>query len=78
MKEDESSQEMTEEQKSLLSIYHSAFDDEYVDHDLIVALIQHIQSKEKNNEGAVLVFLPGYDDIITLQYVFSGILYFGF
>lgn len=39
--------------------------DEKIDLDLIVALIRHIVNKEE--EGAILVFLPGWDNISSLN-----------
>ncbi|XP_067667138.1 3'-5' RNA helicase YTHDC2-like isoform X1 [Haliotis asinina] len=53
------------EDRELLNVYHHSFDDEKVDTDLISALIYAIMSSKK--EGAILVFLPGYDDIVTLR-----------
>ncbi|XP_078524019.1 ATP-dependent DNA/RNA helicase DHX36 isoform X3 [Lissotriton helveticus] len=40
-------------------------DDDKIDHDLIVALIRHIVLK--GEDGAILVFLPGWADISTLN-----------
>ncbi|XP_073241899.1 3'-5' RNA helicase YTHDC2-like [Porites lutea] len=59
------SNEISEESKELLSIYHKTFDDDRVDLDLIISLLTYICTNE--TEGAVLVFLPGYDEIITLR-----------
>ncbi|XP_046559065.1 3'-5' RNA helicase YTHDC2-like [Haliotis rubra] len=53
------------EDREILNVYHHSFDDEKVDTDLISALIYAIMSSKK--EGAILVFLPGYDDIVTLR-----------
>jgi HrpA-like RNA helicase len=41
-------------------------DDERVDQNLVVAVVQHIHT-ECGDDGAVLVFLPGYDDIVGLK-----------
>ena len=56
---------MSEEEKQRLEFYHNTFDDDKVDISLILCLLTYIcRNKE---EGAILVFLPGYDDIITLR-----------
>ncbi|XP_077594067.1 3'-5' RNA helicase YTHDC2 [Stigmatopora nigra] len=49
----------------LLKTYHHNFDDEFVDLDLIVELLHKICST--TTHGAVLIFLPGYDDIMSLK-----------
>ena len=59
----ELSQEMTEEEKEMLRLYTASVDTDIVDHDLVLHLLRHIHSNQP--EGAVLVFLPGYDDIAT-------------
>ncbi|KRT80786.1 Ankyrin repeat-containing protein [Oryctes borbonicus] len=48
----------------LTEIYDRTISDDIIDYDLIIAIIQHIQSKI-NNEDGILIFLPGYDDIIS-------------
>lgn len=51
----------------LLSQYHSQFDDSQVDYDLIMALLLYIfKSSEFCQQGSVLIFLPGWDDINKL------------
>lgn len=57
--------ELSPEDQELLKLYHHSFDDEFVDLDLIMTLLHHICST--TNEGAILVFLPGYDEIVTLK-----------
>ncbi|GAB6019416.1 3'-5' RNA helicase ythdc2 [Chamberlinius hualienensis] len=57
--------EVDEETKHLLDIYHSTFDDENVDVDLIMTLLYKII--QYSEEGAILVFLPGYDEIVTIR-----------
>ncbi|XP_022100852.1 probable ATP-dependent RNA helicase YTHDC2 [Acanthaster planci] len=57
--------DISDEDKELLQAYHHSFDDERVDLNLIVSLLTYIS--EKSEEGAVLVFLPGYDDIVALR-----------
>ncbi|XP_023236112.1 probable ATP-dependent RNA helicase YTHDC2 [Centruroides sculpturatus] len=56
---------ISEEDKELLDIYYHSFDDDKVDLDLILCLLQKIISSR--DEGAVLVFLPGYDEIVSLR-----------
>lgn len=57
--------ELSEEEKELLNLYQHSFDDDKVDIELILSLVIKILSTSK--EGAVLIFLPGYDDIVTLR-----------
>ncbi|XP_034751396.1 3'-5' RNA helicase YTHDC2 isoform X2 [Etheostoma cragini] len=59
------SAEMSTEEQELLKLYHHSFDDEWVDLDLIMDLLNNICST--TSEGAVLIFLPGYDDIVALR-----------
>uniref|UniRef100_A0A2A4JX34 RNA helicase n=1 Tax=Heliothis virescens TaxID=7102 RepID=A0A2A4JX34_HELVI len=49
----------------LLDVYHHTFSEELIDHDLMLALIKHIHVSLP--KGSILVFLPGYDDIVTLR-----------
>lgn len=56
---------LSAEDKQLLGLYHHSFDDEKVDIDLIVCLLHKIHSSSQN--GAILVFLPGYDEIVSLR-----------
>ncbi|KAJ0056946.1 hypothetical protein NL108_000769, partial [Boleophthalmus pectinirostris] len=58
-------EELSLEDQELLKLYHQSFDDEYVDLDLIMTLLYHICTT--TTEGAVLIFLPGYDEIVTLR-----------
>ncbi|XP_056289320.1 3'-5' RNA helicase YTHDC2 isoform X2 [Pseudoliparis swirei] len=57
--------DMSAEEQELLKLYHHSFDDEQVDMDLIMDLLHNICST--TSEGAVLVFLPGYDVIVSLR-----------
>lgn len=60
--------DLSEDQKLLLEAYHRTFDDEEVDLDLILVLLRHIYAHGNDKpKGAVLVFLPGYDEIVTLR-----------
>ncbi|XP_059214340.1 3'-5' RNA helicase YTHDC2 isoform X2 [Centropristis striata] len=59
------SAEMSSEEQELLKLYHHSFDDERVDLDLIMDLLNNICST--TTEGAVLIFLPGYDEIVALR-----------
>ncbi|KAM5193048.1 3'-5' RNA helicase YTHDC2 [Mantella aurantiaca] len=57
--------DLTTEEQELLKVYHHSFDDEKVDLDLIMHVLYNIcQSSES---GAVLIFLPGYDEIVGLR-----------
>ncbi|XP_034565378.1 3'-5' RNA helicase YTHDC2 isoform X2 [Notolabrus celidotus] len=57
--------ELSAEEQELLRLYHHSFDDERVDLDLIMDLLQNICST--STDGAVLIFLPGYDEIVSLR-----------
>ncbi|XP_073334572.1 3'-5' RNA helicase YTHDC2 isoform X1 [Pagrus major] len=59
------SAELSPEDQELLKLYHHSFDDELVDLDLIMELLHNICST--SSDGAVLIFLPGYDEIVTLR-----------
>ncbi|XP_061172936.1 3'-5' RNA helicase YTHDC2-like isoform X2 [Saccostrea echinata] len=60
---------LSEEDKELLNLYQHSFDDDKVDIILILQLIIKILSTSK--DGAILVFLSGYDDIVTLRETLS-------
>ncbi|XP_066567383.1 3'-5' RNA helicase YTHDC2 [Amia ocellicauda] len=57
--------DMSAEDQELLKVYHHSFDDERVDLDLIMHLLYNIC--QTSDEGAVLIFLPGYDEIVGLR-----------
>uniref|UniRef100_A0A672JZB1 RNA helicase n=1 Tax=Sinocyclocheilus grahami TaxID=75366 RepID=A0A672JZB1_SINGR len=57
--------ELNPEDQELLKAYHHSFDDEKVDLDLILHLLSNIC--QSSDEGAVLIFLPGYDEIVSLR-----------
>ncbi|KAK9975451.1 hypothetical protein ABG768_023491 [Culter alburnus] len=57
--------ELSFEDQELLKAYHHSFDDEKVDLDLILHLLFNIC--QSSDEGAVLIFLPGYDEIVSLR-----------
>ncbi|KAM3599571.1 uncharacterized protein V6R79_008146 [Siganus canaliculatus] len=59
------SADLSPEEQELLKLYHQSFDDEYVDLNLIMDLLHNICST--STDGAVLIFLPGYDDIVALK-----------
>ncbi|KAM9338343.1 3'-5' RNA helicase YTHDC2 [Symphorus nematophorus] len=59
------SAELSAEDQELLKLYHHSFDDEFVDLDLIMDLLHNICTT--TSEGAVLIFLPGYDEIVSLR-----------
>ncbi|XP_064474712.1 3'-5' RNA helicase YTHDC2-like isoform X2 [Ornithodoros turicata] len=60
-----SEHDMSEADRDLLDLYHHSFDDDNTDLDLIMCLLQKVHMSSE--EGAVLVFLAGYDDIISLK-----------
>ncbi|XP_036365710.1 3'-5' RNA helicase YTHDC2-like isoform X2 [Octopus sinensis] len=60
-----SSENMTPQDRELLNIYHQCFDDDKIDKDLIICLIHKICTT--SSEGAILVFLPGYEDIVGVK-----------
>ncbi|XP_054842559.1 3'-5' RNA helicase YTHDC2 [Eublepharis macularius] len=57
--------ELSAEDRELLKAYHHSFDDEKVDLDLIMHLLYNIC--HSCDAGAVLIFLPGYDEIVGLR-----------
>ena len=57
----EVSQAITEEEKEILRLYTASVDTDKVDHCLVLHLLRYIHTSQ--DEGAVLVFLPGYEDI---------------
>ncbi|KAJ8395601.1 hypothetical protein AAFF_G00030820 [Aldrovandia affinis] len=56
---------LSAEDQELLKVYHHSFDDEKVDLDLIMHLLFNIC--QNSEDGAVLIFLPGYDEIVGLK-----------
>ncbi|KAM3874374.1 LOW QUALITY PROTEIN: 3'-5' RNA helicase YTHDC2-like [Diretmus argenteus] len=59
------SSELSTDDQELLKFYHHSFDDEQVDLDLIMHLLHNICST--SCDGAVLIFLPGYNEIVSLR-----------
>ncbi|KAK3765938.1 hypothetical protein RRG08_002182 [Elysia crispata] len=57
------------EDRELLTVYQQSFDDEKVDIDLVACLLHRIHTSAI--EGAILVFLPGYDDIMNLKFLLA-------
>ncbi|XP_052556919.1 3'-5' RNA helicase YTHDC2 isoform X1 [Tympanuchus pallidicinctus] len=53
------------EDRELLKAYHHSFNDEKVDFDLIMHLLYNICTS--SDGGAILIFLPGYDEIVSLR-----------
>ncbi|XP_068622480.1 3'-5' RNA helicase YTHDC2-like [Battus philenor] len=49
----------------LLDVYNHSMSEELIDHDLMLTLIKHIHVNLP--KGSILIFLPGYDDIVTLR-----------
>ncbi|KAM4878739.1 3'-5' RNA helicase YTHDC2-like isoform 2-T2 [Sylvia borin] len=60
-----SGSDLSAEDRELLTAYHHSFDDEKVDLDLIMHLLYNICHSSET--GAILVFLPGYDEIVSLK-----------
>ncbi|NXG04246.1 YTDC2 helicase, partial [Sakesphorus luctuosus] len=60
-----SGSDLSAEDRELLSTYHHSFDDEKVDLDLIMHLLCIIC--HSCDAGAILIFLPGYDEIVSLR-----------
>ena len=58
---------MSSEQQTALRLYQSTVNDERVDQDLVDALVKHITCSLGHIDGAILVFLPGYEDIVALK-----------
>lgn len=57
---------MSDEMREVLEAYSNSFDcDEKIDHELILHIIKFIHSNQ--DDGGILVFLPGFDDIIELR-----------
>ncbi|KAI1904626.1 hypothetical protein AGOR_G00007630 [Albula goreensis] len=56
---------LSAEDQELLKVYHHSFDDEKVDLDLIMHLLSNIC--QSSDDGAILIFLPGYDEIVALR-----------
>ena len=61
---------ISEEDKMILDVYQSTINDENIDYDLLKTLILHIHTKMP--PGALLIFLPGYDDIVTMRDRING------
>ncbi|KAK7115641.1 3'-5' RNA helicase YTHDC2-like [Littorina saxatilis] len=57
------------ENRELLSLYQQSFDDDKVDISLVTELILKIHTTQP--EGAMLIFLPGYDDIVATSNAIS-------
>ncbi|PKU47310.1 hypothetical protein llap_2409 [Limosa lapponica baueri] len=60
-----SGSDLSTEDRELLKAYHHSFDDEKVDLDLIMHLLYNIC--HSCEAGAILIFLPGYDEIVSLR-----------
>ncbi|XP_057292313.1 3'-5' RNA helicase YTHDC2-like [Hydractinia symbiolongicarpus] len=59
--------ELDENDKRRLELYHKSFDDQRVDLGLIMSLLSYICKKSSSLQGAILIFLPGYDEIVSLR-----------
>lgn len=56
---------MSERVESLLKTYRDRHDEEQINVDLILDLLHLIEQHQ--DPGAVLIFLPGYEEIMTLR-----------
>jgi HrpA-like RNA helicase len=56
---------MDEELKANLALYVQSVDDDFVDTKLLLELLLKIHADEQ--EGAILVFLPGYEQIMSVR-----------
>ncbi|XP_053330262.1 3'-5' RNA helicase YTHDC2 [Spea bombifrons] len=59
------SNNLSAEDRELLKAYHHSFDDEKVDLDLVTHILFNIC--QSSDSGAILIFLPGYDEIVGLR-----------
>ncbi|XP_066911197.1 3'-5' RNA helicase YTHDC2-like [Clytia hemisphaerica] len=59
-------EDLTENDKRRLELYHKSFDDQRVDISLILCLLGQICQKQQL-KGSILIFLPGYDEIVSLR-----------
>lgn len=57
---------------ALLTQYQNHWDDSQVDCDLIFSLLKYVFSSAFGQQGSVLVFLPGWDDISRLHRILSA------
>ena len=60
-----------QEDLALVNAYQRTFDDDQVDVDLCARLIKHID-ESADTDAAILVFLPGYDEIMRLQFLLTN------
>ena len=51
--------------QALLQLYKDRWDEEIINFDLIMQLLHLIE--QENLQGAVLIFLPGYEDILAVR-----------
>uniref|UniRef100_A0ABD2WY70 RNA helicase n=1 Tax=Trichogramma kaykai TaxID=54128 RepID=A0ABD2WY70_9HYME len=54
-----------DESQQLLEVYNQMYNSEVIDYDLILKLLLNIHLN--TSTGSILIFLPGYDDIITMK-----------
>ena len=60
-----------EEDETLVRAYLSSWDDTMIDYDLILSLIKYLLTTEYGRDN-ILIFLPGWDDIVRLQTVLEN------
>ena len=66
----EADSNMSQQEKELLDLYYACVDQDTIDHDLILKLLVMIHKNQ--GPGAVLVFLPGYEDISIVYDMVNG------
>ncbi|XP_023808560.1 probable ATP-dependent RNA helicase YTHDC2 isoform X3 [Oryzias latipes] len=62
--------EPNNDEEDLLKLFHHSFDGQWGDLKLIMTLLHHICSTSSDDvsiPGAVLIFLPGYEEIVALR-----------
>ena len=64
-KKNEDTVEFSEEDKQMIEAYNLSLSYKGADTDLIFALIYKIHKEQP--PGGILIFLPGYEDIMTLK-----------
>ncbi|KAL4228088.1 3'-5' RNA helicase ythdc2 [Mactra antiquata] len=68
--DNDDSSDLTDIDKQRLFIYQHCWDDDVVDIQLITILLYHIVTTQP--EGSILIFLPGYHEIVSLRDMIDG------
>lgn len=56
-----------DEKSQILEDYHKSFNDQNIDFNLLTSLILHLHQSTEDINCAILVFLPGYDEIVSVK-----------